>query len=209
MWLTVDPWRLYKRGLAPQILVRAALVWCCLLVSVLALLAASASANSITIGQLQYLGPDTNPAFKVTLDVAGITAAPLGLTNLILTEHSKQESTGPISIPTTTLPLAVLFVGGPPPFRLPVCPCSSISIQLVFTNGSAPVVITLANGQPFTVSPTETFVLRAAQGRNLQPGASIPIVLTSVPEPSALILLSSGLGILVMTGRRRERCARK
>jgi len=51
---------------------RAALVWCCLLVSVLALLAASASANSITIGQLQYLGPDTNPAFKVTLDVAPV-----------------------------------------------------------------------------------------------------------------------------------------
>jgi hypothetical protein len=63
LWLTVDPLRLYKRSLAPQILVRAALVWCCLLVSVLALLAASASANSITIGQLQYLEPDTNPAF--------------------------------------------------------------------------------------------------------------------------------------------------
>lgn len=188
---------------------RAALVWCCLLVSVLALLPDSASANSITIGQLQYLGPDTIPEFEVTLDVAGITATPFGLTNLILTEHSKQESTGPISIPTTTRPFAVLFVGGPPPFRLPACPCSSVSIQLVFTNGSAPVVITLANDQPFTVSPAETFVLRAAQGRNLQPGDSIPIVLTSVPEPSALILLSSGLGILVMTIRRRERRAIK
>jgi hypothetical protein len=80
---------------------------------------AGAQANSITIGQFQYLGTDSQgvSGFEVILNTTGVTASALMLKDLRLTENGTAENAGAITTPT-----AILFLGGPG-FRLPACPC--------------------------------------------------------------------------------------
>ena len=160
---------------------------------------AGAQANSITIGQFQYLG--TNPqgvsGFKVILNTTGVTAFALMLKDLRLTENGTAENAGAITTPT-----AILFLGGPG-FRLPACPCESLQIQLFFPTTEKVFTLQLAGGGFFTTRSTPRFFLRPLPGqRFLLPGQSASVVLTSVPEPGTLALFSGGLAAVVFYRRR-------
>jgi hypothetical protein len=165
------------------------------------LLTGSAWGTSITIGELQYLSTDHGVSgYKLILNTTGVTALPLTFVNAILTVGGRQESTGPITSATPP----VLFEGGPG-LKLPSCPCTSLRLQLVFP-GNMPVTFMLANGQLFTTNHVSvTFLLPLTGHRNLQPGASIPIMLTAVPEPETWALMSTGLIVLWFCSRRGMR----
>jgi hypothetical protein len=94
----------------------------------------AASANSITIGQLEYLGTNARAvsAFKVILDATGVTSTQLNLLNLTLSLNGVSQSTGPITTPSTQL-----FVGGPgsPLARLSLC------------DGGSPTIISIRRQQ--------------------------------------------------------------
>jgi hypothetical protein len=95
------------------------------LIGVALFLSSCCWANSISIGQLQYLGTEQGvSAFKVSLDTTGITASPLNLRDLILSEQGKAEDTGAVMTPIT-----LLFSGGPG-LGLPACPCRSVGLEL-------------------------------------------------------------------------------
>jgi PEP-CTERM motif-containing protein len=174
-----------------------------LLVVFLAMAASTAAlANSITIGQLQFLG--TNPqgvsAFKVILDTSGVTASPLTLQNLTLIENRSAQDTG-----TITSPITILFLGGPG-FRLPACPCESLQIDLFFPTADKVITFQLAGGGLFTTNSRPKFFLRPLPGQKfLSAGESASIVLTSVPEPGTLALFAGGLAVMFSL-RRRNRC---
>jgi len=172
-----------------------------LLVGFLAAAATLAEANSITIGQLEFLGtnPQGTSAFKVTLDSNGITASPLMLKNLVLSESGRAQSSGSI-----TFPAAILFVAGPG-FVLPACPCKYVQIDLFLPTQGRVFTLQLANGALFTTSSTPKFFLRPLPGQKfLSAGESAPIVLTSVPEPGAMALISGGLAVLCYRRRKRR-----
>lgn len=156
-------------------------------------------ANSITIGQLQYLGTNTQAisAFKVILDPTGVTSTQLTLLNLTLSVNGASQSTGPITTPTT-----LLFVGGPD-HLLPSCPCAMVGLQLFLSVDNKPVTFRLADGQLFTTAGSASLLLAPANGRRfLEPGNSVPITLTAVPEPGTFALIGSGFAIMVY-GRSR------
>ena len=170
-----------------------------LLLSLL-LLTGSAWGTSITIGELEYLSTDHGVSgYKLILDTTGVTALPLTFVNAILTVGGKQESTGPITSATPP----ILFLGGPGK-GLPSCPCTSLRLQLILP-GNMPFSFTLANGQLFTTNHVSVTFLLPLSGRNLQPGASIPIMLTAVPEPETWALMSTGLIALWVCSRRGTR----
>lgn len=170
-----------------------------LLLSLL-LLSGSAWGTSIIIGQLEYLSTDHGVSgYKLILDTTGVTAVPLTFVNAILTVGGKQESTG--SITSATPP--ILFLGGPGK-GLPSCPCTSLRLQLVLP-GNMPFSFTLANGQLFTTNHVSVTLLLPLSGRNLQPGASIPIILTAVPEPETWAMMSTGLIVLWVCSNRGTR----
>ena len=163
------------------------------LLAFLGLIAPVARANSITIGQFQFLG--TNPqgisAFKVTLDTTGITAFPLILQNLMLIENSRAQSTGNITSPVT-----ILFLGGSD-FPMPACPCKSLQVDLFTPTDDKVFTLQLASGGVFMTSSRPRFLLRPLAGQKfLSAGQSASIVLTSVPEPGTLALFSGGLGLV-------------
>jgi hypothetical protein len=170
-----------------------------LLLSLL-LLTASAWANSITIGELEYLSTSHGVSgYKLILDTTGITALPLTFVNAILSVGGGQESTGPIT--SATLP--ILFLGGHG-LKLPSCPCSSLRLQLVLP-GNMPFTITLANGQLFTTNHVDVTLLLPLSGAHLRPGASVPITLTAVPEPETWALMTTGLVALWLCSRKAIR----
>lgn len=159
----------------------------------------TAWANSITIGQLQYLGTNLQgvSAFKVILDPTGMTSMQLGLSNLTLSVNEASQSAGALTTPTT-----LLFVGGPDR-ALPSCPCAMVGLQLFLSAGSNPITLQLANGELFTTPASTTLQLIPSTGRRfLEPGDSVPIKLTSVPEPGTLALLGIGLGIVAYRRKR-------
>ncbi|HET7205931.1 MAG TPA: hypothetical protein VFI95_05050 [Terriglobales bacterium] len=160
----------------------------------------TARANSITIGQLQYLGTNAQgmSAFKVTLNTTGVTAAPLVLANVFLMEKGITQQTGLL-----TTPVAILFAGGPG-LGLPGCPCPSISLQLQLSANGNFVTFRLANGELFTTRSDATFVLRPLGGhKHLEPGQSVPLVLVAVPELQSSILFLSGLAAVFACCYRR------
>ena len=171
-----------------------------LLLSLL-LLSGSAWANSITIGELEYLSTNAQgvSGYKLTFDTTGVTALPLTFANATLTVGAGHQSTGPIN--TSTMP--ILFLGGAG-FKLPSCPCTSLRLQLVLA-GNAPFSFTLANGELFTTSRVSVTLLLPLSGGTLQPGASIPITLTAVPEPGTGALTSTGLIALWFYSSRKTR----
>lgn len=174
--------------------------WLTLLVLLCAATSA-AWANSVTIGQLQYLGTNAQSisAFKVILDPTGVTSAQLNLTNLTLAVKGSLQSAGPIMTPTT-----LLFLGGPG-LALPSCPCQLVTLNIFLSNNNKPVRLSLANGQFLTVPGLTTIVLKSPGGRNLEPGATVPVTLTAVPEPGTIALMSTGLGMLGYSLRRGGR----
>jgi hypothetical protein len=149
-----------------------------------------ARANSISIGQIQFLGTNSQgvSAFKVTLDTDGITAFPLVFQDLRLIENGGAQNTGAI-----TSPVAILFLGGPG-FRLPACPCKSLQTDLFFPTPNKEFSFELAGGTLFTTNSRPKFFLLPLPGQKfLSAGESVPIVLTSVPEPATFSLLGLGL----------------
>jgi hypothetical protein len=172
--------------------------WLALLIMVAGTTGA-AWANSITIGRLQYLG--TNPqgvsAFKAILDPTGVTSTQLSIFNLTLSVNGSSQSTGPITTPTT-----LLFVGGPD-HPLPACPCAMVGLQLFLSADNKPVSFRLANGELFTTAGSASFLLVSPTGqRVLEPGNSVPITLTAVPEPGTLALIGTGLAVVACSRRR-------
>jgi hypothetical protein len=152
-----------------------------------------ASANSITIGQLQYLGTNAQAAsaFKVILDPTGVIGMQLNLLNLTLSVNGSSQGTGPITTPTT-----LLFVGGTD-HVLPACPCAMVGLQLFLSADNKPVSFRLANGELFTTAGSASFLLVPPIGqRFLEPGNSLPITLTAVPEPCTLALVGTGLSVM-------------
>jgi PEP-CTERM motif-containing protein len=169
------------------------------LFSAVLFLSASCWANSITIGQIQYLGTEQGVSgFKVTLDTTGITTSPLSISDLILSEQGKEEDMGAI-----TTPITLLFVGGPG-LGLPACPCKSVGLELILLPGKQPVTLTLANGQTFIVSSVQKFSLRGSAGGFLEPGATVPITLVAVPEPLSLGLVGTGVLLVAVRFRRHK-----
>lgn len=168
------------------------------LVVFLAAAVTGAAANSITIGQIQFLGTNSQgvSAFKVILNTTGITASALTLRNLEFIENGTAESAGSLTSPVT-----LLFLAGAD-FRLPPCPCKSAEIELYFPTQDKTFILQLANGEPFVTRSTPVFFLRALpHHRFLIAGQSEPLALTSVPEPASFGLFSIGLALLLYRQR--------
>jgi hypothetical protein len=161
----------------------------------------AAWANSITIGQLEYLGTNAQEvsAFKVIVDPTGVTGTQLNLTNLTLSVKGISQSTGAITTPTT-----LLFVGGPGQV-LPSCPCQMATLNIFLSNNNQPVTLRLANGELFTVPALTSVILKSFNGRALEPGASVAISLTAVPEPGTLALVGSGLSLAFFRAHPRKK----
>jgi hypothetical protein len=154
-------------------------------------LTGAAWANSITIGQLTYLGTSNGVSdYQLKLDTTGITASPLTLVNSILSVGGQHENTGQI-----TSTSVILFTGGAG-LGLPSCPCNSIGVQLVFSSTGQPFTFMLANGTSFTSYGTVDLTLLRADDHHLEPGDTVPITLTEVPEPWSLALVGTGLAAL-------------
>jgi hypothetical protein len=169
----------------------------------LLLLAGFARADSITIGQIQFLGTENGvSAFKVSLDSTGVSAGPLTFADLLLSVQGSSEDTGPIITPVT-----FLFLGGSG-FGLPACPCDSVTLKLVLSSSNQPVTLTLADGRVFTAKAANISTLGSGVGGQLQlqPGDSAAIVLTSIPEPATLTLIAIGLPLVtkrVLSAKRK------
>jgi hypothetical protein len=164
-------------------------------------------ANSVAIGQLQYLGTNAQSisAFRVILDPTGVTSTQLNFANVTLALKGSSQSAGAITTPTT-----LLFLGGPGQ-ALPSCPCQMVGLELLLSDNHKPITLRLANGQLITVPALTSITLQRSGGRTaLEPGDSVPIVLTSVPEPGTLVLMTTGLAAAALhfgsqrRGRRRS-----
>jgi hypothetical protein len=157
------------------------------LFGLLLLLVVTARADSITIGQLQYVGTENGvSAFKVVINTAGFTLQPLPIANLSLSVNSSTQQAGRV-----TAPLTALFTGGPGR-SLPNCPCSTIILTLTFLPARQTLTFTLTDGRTFTTQSAQLFNLHAAPGQDIKPGDAIPLTLVSVPEPTALLLVGTG-----------------
>jgi len=166
------------------------LLWCLICLPTLS------RADSITIGQLQYLGTEDGVSgFKVTINTTGVTLQPLAFESAALSVKSGFQSAGPI-----TSPSVILFTGGVGR-PLPACPCSSVLLQLSFLSPNQQITFVLADGTTFTTRSTLHFNLHATRGR-LNAGDVIPIRLTAVPEPGTLLLVGGGF---LLAGRKIAR----
>ena len=158
------------------------------LFGLLLLLAVTARADSINIGQLQYLGTENGvSAFKVVINTSGFTLQSLPIASLSLSVNAATQRVGKL-----TAPLTALFTGGPGR-SLPNCPCSTVVLTLTFLSAQPSLTVTLADGRTFTTQSMQMFNLHAAPGQDLKPGDEIPLTLVSVPEPAALFLMGTGI----------------
>lgn len=171
----------------------------------LLLLTAPAFADSIDIGTLSYLGPNAQgfSQYQVLINTNRITAAPIMFDIGIGTDQGSAEL-GPYN---TTLPLNLLFHGGPSQ-GLPPCPCASIGFSVVFDLSSLPTTFLLANGKSFTpLTSTNSTILPLPGQTFILPGQSVPILITSVPEPATVSLMGIGMICLIAQWKRRPRPA--
>jgi len=164
-------------------------------------LTAPALANSITIGTLTYLGENSQGAsqYQIQINTNGITAQPFGN---VLSRFGTDLGSLTFAIPTTAA-FTETFLGGN---GLHNCPCTSISLTMLFDAQGHRITFLLANGQPFTAHGISTATLLPLSGQSfIQPNQSVPIQITAVPEPTTMLLLGSGLvGVLVRRrGNRR------
>jgi hypothetical protein len=157
-------------------------------------LSSTAFADSLAIGTLTYLGENSQgiSQYKIQIDTNGITAEPF--TNRVAEVGSKLGA-GDIAIPTTAGFTEIIGQG-----FTPNCPCTSFFFGLFLSDiPSHPVTFLLANGQPFTAYSKDVSTLLPLPGQTfLQPGQSVPIVLTAVPEPGTLFLMSGGAVALLL-----------
>jgi PEP-CTERM motif-containing protein len=157
------------------------------LLGLLLLLVVTARADSITIGQLQYLGTENGvSAFKVVINTAGFTLQRLPIASLSLSVNAATQQVNHV-----TAPLTALFTGGPGR-SLPNCPCNTIVLTLTFLSAQQSLTVNLADGRTFTTQSTQMFNLHAPPGQDLKAGDSTPLTLVSVPEPAALFLMGTG-----------------
>lgn len=158
----------------------------------LLLLSTPALADSITIGTFTYLGTNAQglSTYQAVFN-SGVTAEPLFFPIVLLGNQFGAQSLGPFySSNTITL--------GPGPSILN-CPCTFVSFAVVLSQSSPTFTFLLANGQPFSAFSVSTSIVLPLTGETfVQPGQSVPITLTSVPEPSAALLMSIGLTILIV-----------
>jgi hypothetical protein len=164
-------------------------------------LAGLAKADSIPIGQLSYLGttPDGASIFKVSLN----PPAGISLTGLVPSIYIGDDKF------TFALPTSgdFLFLTGPgTPFAN--CPCTDAHIDFLASPGTT---VTF-EGQTLTLKHLSHSFLRPPDGQNfLVPQESTTIYLstvsglTPVPEPQALALVGSGLGMILLKARERLR----
>jgi hypothetical protein len=160
-------------------------------------LTGSAWADSITIGSIQYLGtnPQGQSAFKVILNTSSVSA-PLMVSDAALSFAGTTQTTGSLTTPATLL------------FMLPGSGSGSALFQLSFGSGSGPVTIILSNGKTLTVSAVKwTKLMPFAGEHTLHAGQTVPITLTTVPEPASLVLFGTGLASISGLARRRARLA--
>jgi hypothetical protein len=167
----------------------------------LLLLSTPALADSITIGTFTYVG--TNPQGLSTYQAvfnSGVTAEPLFFPVVVLGFQFGAQTLGPFdSSNTITL--------GPGPGILN-CPCSFVSFTPVLSQSSPTFTFLLANGQLFNALSASTSIILPLPGETLvQPGQSVPITLTAVPEPSTALLVGIGLTILIVIVRWKPRTA--
>lgn len=166
------------------------------MVFVLLFLSTPALANSIiTIGAFTYLGPNSQglSQYQAVLNTNGVTAEPFTFIG-----YGFGENGGGVccpSIPTTAGPITITVTFGR-------CPCSSFSFTLLLPGSpNKPFTFLLANGQLFTAYSVDTSTVLPLPGRSsIEPGQSVPVQITAVPEPGTALLIASGLTCFV--GRR-------
>lgn len=155
------------------------------------------SVASVTIGTLTYLGPNSEGAsqYQIDLDSHDVTAEPFMSIVAVIGNDLGAES---IEIPTTAGFNLVITRG------FNNCPCTSISLSLVISyDTSQKVTVLLANGKSFTAFAVDTSTILPLQGQSfIEPGQSVPIELTAVPESGTALLLGIGLAGLLVRPRR-------
>jgi hypothetical protein len=157
-------------------------------------LSAPALANSvITIGTFTYLGPNSQgrSQYEIELNTNGVTAEPFTLVGVAIGSNNGGAT---FEIPTTA-DFDLTITGG----GFGNCPCTSIFLSLGISPSGRPVTFLLANGTPFTAYALDTSTLLPLSGQFfIQPGQSVPITLTAVPEPGTALLIGFGLASLVI-----------
>jgi hypothetical protein len=195
-----------------RLLLRAS--FACFLLILLLILAPPLRADSITIGQLTYLGPSEPPPgmshVELYLNTVGITfdpyfpglPYPLTFNGVLAVDYG---GTGWETVYTpgifTTIPANESLL----PQTAIICPCTGIRLTLTL-EPYLPTTFLLANGKAFTMNPVVTVTLLPPSGKTfLQEDQSAQIVMTSaVPEPTTMVLMGSGL-LAVWGGARRKR----
>ncbi len=173
-----------------------------LLTFLLLLLTAPAFADSIDIGTLSYLGLNSQgiSQYQVVINTNGITAAPI-MFDIGIGNDQGGAALGPYN---TTLPINIIYLGA----GIPSCPCTSLTFGVIFDLSSLPTTFQLANGKSFTpITTTNSTILPLPGQTFIQPGQSVPILITSVPEPATVSLMGIGMICLIAQWRRRFRPA--
>jgi hypothetical protein len=149
----------------------------------------AALADSITIGELTYLGLNSQGVsqFQVQIDSTnGITAAPLTFLGL---EGANGALEG-ISHTFNTAQTTEYYFSW-------TCPCTAFTFVLEFNDEGKLFTFLLANGKPFTAyDATFSTILPLSGQTSIRIGQSVPIRIAEVPEPGTALLLCGGLACI-------------